>query len=153
MGRWVSPFPATFGRCSWGSWPTPWPVHSWPHLSPVSTWCLAFVSCQLGGFHSSLLPVTACGWEGEWTALCSFQWCGVFGYNGSSGKRVSLSFKWLQQNECDSGFPSWHEHLPSYILFWKISIFALPWSSSAFKAFYALLLGFPHILIWTNDPS
>ena len=58
-------------------------------------------------------------------ALCS----GVeyFGATVFLAKPVSLSFQRLQQNECDSGFPSLREHLSSYVSFWKISIFALVW--------------------------
>lgn len=56
---------------------------------------------------------------------------------------VLLSFKRLQQNKWDSGIASWCEYLPSSLSFWKIRIFPLPWSYTAFKAFYIMLYKFP----------
>lgn len=103
--------------------------------------CLPFVSLSVWRLAFFLL------FQYSWpVAERSTEWLYVpsrggeyFGEAVFLAKHVSLSFKWLQQNECDSGFPSWHEHLSSYISFWKISTFSLPWSYTAFKAFYILL--------------
>lgn len=104
-------------------------------------WCLLFVSLSFGSCRFSFFFSIHCLWlRGQLNHFMFFPvvWS-YFGETVFLAKHVSFSFKWLQQNECDSGFPSWHENLSSYISFWKISIFSLPWSYTAFKAFYILL--------------
>lgn len=137
----VPPFSTVFGRCSWEFWPAGLLVQNQPLMSHQALVFLPFVSLSVWRLSFFLL------FQHSWPMVeRSTEWLYVlssdveyFGDTVFLAKHVSLSFKWLQQNECDSGFPSWHEHLTSYISFWKISIFSLPWSYTAFKAFYILL--------------
>lgn len=118
--------PSAFERCSWESWPPRLPVQT--GFSYLSRLCsLPFVSLSVGGCHFSFFSIMACGWEVNWITFMFFPMVWSILAKVLLAKHVSLSFKWLKQNECDSCFPSWQEHLSSYISFWKISIFPLPW--------------------------